>query len=333
MERDKAKLLVTVAQLYYEERRTQEEIGKMLGVSRFKVQHLLQEAREEGIVSIRITDPFSTRVELEKELEGKFGLERAIVVPSAYLSKPLILREMGRYGALLFREIVQDGDIIGIGWGTSVAECIRQLNPDYKKVMVVPLGGGTGQIDPTFQVNELSKSVANKFKAKWNSLDIPIFVENKETKNTLFNESRVKEVIDLWDKLTVALVGIGNIPGLWEERSPLVALSKEAIETLKRELILCKSVGDIVQNYFDINGNILPISVRENILSIGIEQIKKIRKVIALSGGEDKREAVLGALRGGYITHLVTDESVAKYLIEGDFHSESEESLSYKGVK
>ncbi|MGC8717849.1 MAG: sugar-binding domain-containing protein [bacterium] len=37
---------------------------------------------------------------------------------------------------------------------------------------------------------------------------------------------------------------------------------------------------------------------------------------MTLSGGEDKKEAVLGALRWGYITHLVTDESVANYLLE-----------------
>jgi len=333
MDRDKIKLLSKIAQLYYEEGKTQEEIGEMLGISRFKVLHLLQKAREEGIISIKVIDPSSTCKDLEQELEKRFNLERAIVVPSGYLPKALILQEIGKWGALLLQNIIRDGDIIGIGWGATVSECIRQLNSDYKEAIAVPLGGGTGQIDPTFQVNELSKGVANKFRAKWYSLDIPIFVENKETKNTLFNEPRIRKVVDLWDRLTVALVGIGNIPGLWEDRSPLVAFSKGAIETLKRELILYKSVGDIVQNYFDINGGILPISIRENIISISIERVKKIRKVIALSGGEDKKEAVLGALRWGGITHLVIDESVTKYLIEMNFCLEPEGFLSYEGVK
>jgi len=49
-----------------------------------------------------------------------------------------------------------------------------------------------------------------------------------------------------------------------------------------------------------------------------------------LSGGEDKKEAVLGALRWGYITHLVTDESVAKYLLEISSKLETGMSLTYK---
>jgi|YelNatPaOPRAMG01_1025707.scaffolds.fasta_scaffold07793_6 DNA-binding transcriptional regulator LsrR (DeoR family) len=332
MDESKIKLIAKVARLYYEDGKTQEEIGKELGISRFKVLRLLQKAREEGIISIKIIDPSSTCKDLEQALEKKFNLERAIVVSSGYLPKTLILQEIGKWGALLLQDITQNGDIIGIGWGSTVSECIRQLNPNHKEVTVIPLGGGTGQLDPIFQVNELSKWVANKFKAKWYSLDIPIFLENREVKDTLFNEPRIKKVVDLWDKLTMVLVGIGNIPSLWKDYSPLVAFSKGAIETLKRELVLYKSVGDIVQNYFDINGNISPISIRENIVGISIEQIKRVKKIIALSGGEDKKEAVLGALRWGYITHLVTDESVANYLIETDFCLEPEGSLSYTGA-
>lgn len=310
-------MLVEVSRLYYEEGKSQREIGEMLGISRIKVLRLLDKAREEGIVSIKIVDPLITCSDLEKELVTIFSLQRAIVVPSGYNSKTLLLRRLGRWGSSLLCELLQDGDVVGIGWGSTVSECVKQLFSVHKKeLVVVPLGGGTGQIDSIFQVNELAKIVANKFKSKWYSLDIPIFVKNKETKDVLFNEPRVRKVLDFWDRLTVILIGIGNIPGLWNDYSPLVAFSKEAIEILKSELSLYRSVGDIVQNYFDIEGNITPISIRENIISISIEQIKNSKKVIAVSGGEDKREAILGALRLGYITHLVTDESVARYLIE-----------------
>ena len=322
-------LMTEIAELYYEEGKTQEEIGNILGISRIKVLRLLRKAREEGIVSIRINDLLLTYEELERELERKFSLEKVIVVHNANLLPPLITRKIGRLGALLIQEVIQNGDTVGVGWGKTMLECVKQLKPSDKVgITAVPLGGGTGQIEPSFQVNEITRKLASNFRAQWYPLDIPIFVENEEAKDILFKESRVSKVTDLWNKLTVAVVGIGNIASLWEDYSSLVAFSQQAVEMLKEEIILYKSVGNIVHNYFDIDGNICPISIRKNIIAIHIEQIKRANRVIALGGGEDKREAVLGALKIGFITHLVTDEFVANYLLEASNKTSSKMPLS-----
>lgn len=319
-DRDEISLMTKIARLYYEEGKTQEEIGEIFGISRFKVLRLLQEARDIGIVTIKINDLTSTCSELEEELEKRFRLKKAIVVPTRPLPRTLITQEIGKWGAKLLVDTIQDKDIIGIGWGATVSECVKHLEEVYKDVTLVPLGGGTGQIKPVYQVNEICREMASKLKARWYSLDIPIFVENKETKDALFREPKVKEVLDLWDRLTVVVVGIGNLTGLWEDRSPILAFSKGAAEILREELTLYRSVGDIVQNFFDIDGNISPISIREHIISIPIEKFENVRDVIALSGWKGKKEAILGALRTGYITHLVTDEVVAEYLLDVELH-------------
>ncbi len=309
-------LIVKIAQLYYDEGKTQEEIAKLLGMSRVKVLRLLKKAKENGLVITKVMNPLITCKDLEQELESKFNLEKAIVVFDSYLPEELLRQEIGRWGANLLQSIVEDDDIIGVGWGATVYECVKQLKTINKEnVIVVSMGGGTGQIKPIFQVNELVKEVAKKFSGKSYLLDVPIFFENIESKKLLIKEPRVKKILNLWKNLTVALVGIGNMESLWRSYSPLMAFSENAIEVLKKELSVCKGVGDIVSNFFDANGNILPISIRENILSISIEMIKNIKKVIAVSGGKGKEEAILGALQGGYIKYLVTDESVAKYLI------------------
>ncbi len=333
IDKEEIKVMTEIARLYYEEGKTQEEIGKIFNFSRIKVLRILNKAREEGIVTVKVIDPLSTCKDLERELEKKFNLEKAIVVPGGDLPKSLVVKGLGKWGSLLFQEMVQDGDIVGIGWGLTVFECVKQLGPVNKVgVTVVPLGGGTGQIDPNFQVNELAKSVANKLKARWYPLDVPIFVENKKTKDVLFDEPKVRKVIELWDKLSIVLIGIGNISSLWEDYSSLIALSRKATEVLKEQLILYKSIGNLVLNYFDINGNISPISIRENILSISLDKIKRTKRIIALSGGEDKKEAVLGALRLGCITHLVTDESVANYLLQKSVYLEPNSFLVHEKV-
>lgn len=315
-DKDEISLMTKIAHLYYEEGKTQEEIGEIFGISRFKVLRLLQEAREIGVVTIKINDLTSTCSDLEEGLEKSFGLKKALVVPIRPLPRFFVTQEIGKWGARLLVDTIQDKDIVGVGWGATISECAKQLEDTYKDVTLVPLGGGTGQIKSIYQVNEICREMASKFKAKWYSLDIPIFLENKETKEILFKEPRIKEIIDLWDELTVVIIGIGNLTGLWEDRSPILAFSKKATEILREELTLYRSVGDIVQNFFDIDGNISPISIRDHIISIPIEKFKRVRDVIALSGWRGKKEAILGALRTGYITHLVTDEIVAEYLLK-----------------
>ena len=49
--------LLRICYLYYREEKTQEEISSLFGLSRFKVNRLLKEARNKGLVTIHIHDP------------------------------------------------------------------------------------------------------------------------------------------------------------------------------------------------------------------------------------------------------------------------------------
>ena len=53
----KTERLVNVARMYYEQDRTQSEIADRYGISRPMVSKLLKEARDRGIVTIRINAP------------------------------------------------------------------------------------------------------------------------------------------------------------------------------------------------------------------------------------------------------------------------------------
>lgn len=50
--------------------------------------------------------------------------------------------------------------------------------------------------------------------------------------------------------------------------------------------------------------------------SIELEQLRKVPKVIVVAGGAEKAEAILGALRGGYVDILITDEAAAPATID-----------------
>ena len=61
---------------------TQADAAKRFGVTRLRVNKALGEARRRGILRISVDSVYAAAVELEWELENKFRLARAIVVPS-----------------------------------------------------------------------------------------------------------------------------------------------------------------------------------------------------------------------------------------------------------
>ena len=72
--------MLRAAQLYYRLNLTQDEVGKRLGVSRFKVGRLLDRALREDAVRIEIVHPDARLVGMEDILVQRFSLQGALVV-------------------------------------------------------------------------------------------------------------------------------------------------------------------------------------------------------------------------------------------------------------
>src|SRR5690606_16352540 len=83
MSDDNELLMVRAAELYYDDNKTQDEIGALLGITRWKVGRLLTQARQTGIVRIDIVHPRARRLGLERDLCAQFGLKDAVVIPAA----------------------------------------------------------------------------------------------------------------------------------------------------------------------------------------------------------------------------------------------------------
>ena len=67
--------ILRVAWLYYMENLTQAEIGERLGLTRARVNRMLSEARQTGIVNIRLNSAFASCAELEHRLRRECGLD------------------------------------------------------------------------------------------------------------------------------------------------------------------------------------------------------------------------------------------------------------------
>ena len=82
LRQDEFELLARIAHRYYADGRTQEEVAREFGLSRPKVQRLLERARWTGVVDIHIEAPPWLHLDLEAQLRETFRLADAIVSPA-----------------------------------------------------------------------------------------------------------------------------------------------------------------------------------------------------------------------------------------------------------
>lgn len=306
-------LALKAAELYYLQKASQKDVARELGCSIATVSRLLKVAEDEGIVQIRIVKPFVRAEEMEERLREVFGLKGCRVVDvssSTAQSKKIV----GATAAELIAEIVADGDIVGLSWGVTMREVVNSL-PSYKRpvsITVVPLIGGLGQVRPEHQVNVLVHAFAECFGGNCMMLHVPALSDRAETVSFLLKEAPISRVVQMWEQLTMAIVGIGESP----PTSPMRKTGYYADEELA-ELMRLGAVGDIAGRFFDADGVEVPASANRRLLSIPFSTLCRIDRRIGVAGGPTKVRAILGALRAGLVNILVTDSMTARSLLEG----------------
>jgi len=314
-DREEMDVILKTARLYYESNLTQSEVAQQLHISRSTVSRLLKRGRDLGIVHISIHDPFATHIRLEEALVERFGLRGAVVAAQTEgLPDKLIRRRIGQAAARYLEETLWDGEVVGVGWGRTLYEVAQALDDvgANARIDVVPLLGGIGQVAPSFQVNELARRLADSFGGTWSPCFAPAVLPDRAMQKGLQNTGDVRRITERWNNLDLALVGIGNTDFETEFEVLFVGyLDPEMREHLRA----AGAVGDICMRFFSENGSPSAGGPPE-ILGIELEQVRRIPRVVGVAGGLHKVEAILGAIRGGYIKVLITDETTAEGLLQ-----------------
>ncbi|MGB9857407.1 MAG: sugar-binding transcriptional regulator [Dictyoglomaceae bacterium] len=302
--------LVLISRLFYELNMTQEEIAKTIGISRSYVAKLIKKAREENLVEIRIKHPLKERYDIEDYLIEKFSLKNCIVIDVDDKNDELLKRVLVAEGINLLLSLVEDGDIIGISWGSTLYQIIPYLElvpvKIDKKVKVVQLNGGVSKSGITTHADEIVREVAKIFSAEYFLLPLPAIVENETTRETLINDNIIKEYLSIAEVSTIAIFSVGRLGFQSILYLAGYITDKEMEEMQKRGV-----VGDICSTFFDITGNTENIPVNKRVCGINITNLRKKKASIAIAGSPIKAEAILGGLRGGYINYLITDFKTA----------------------
>lgn len=316
---DDWRLIYKVCSLYYEDDMRQQEVSDYLGISRATVSRMLQKGKESGIVRVEVINPvqFSYN-KLEKALERKYGLKEVIVVESSALdTKTESVSRMYERAALYLSQFFKDGDWIGVTMGHTLHNIVktnRAFEKD-KKLMFVPIVGGIGQstIDKVdVQSNRIAQEFARKFGGTYTQFLSPAVFSEQKAMEYFLKEKSISYIFDDFQKLDTLIMGIG-IPQRVE--STLVRagyITGENLEKFARDGM----AGDIALHFFDEDGDTEKFrAFNDRVAGMPLEMMKKVRNRIGIAGGENRAEAIRGAIKGGFINMLITNIDAAEKLL------------------
>lgn len=319
---DDLRQMVRCVQLYYRAQRHQNEIARELGLSSSKVSRLLKRAFADGVVRVEVELPKLPR--LEAALVERFRLRDAVVIP---LGEARDLKEdLGVAGARYFERVAADGARVGLSCGYTLYHLIRALRERrLRNLELYPLSGeSTLQLVDLFP-NTLVGMMAAKYRPHVRAYALPVqvlgsFAAARREHRRLLRKGEVRRIYEAAGNVDIALVGIGMVGEATAGFCSLAAFHGVSIRRLRALGV----VGEINYHPFDRDGALIdrrelrPLTQR--VLAVPPSRLRDLsarygKLVIAVAGGRDKHEAILGAMRGRFANVLVTDEETAGALL------------------
>ncbi len=313
---ERAEVLAFVAEKYYLEDLRQTEIAEMIGLTRSAVSRMLTEAREKGIVEIVVHYPFQYDRELERELKKQLGLKNVSVVE--FINQPNyddLRKQLGKAASRLLGSLIKPGSQIGVAWGTTVQATIEAFETmPTSGTTVVQLVGVLGSTRHAYSAQTLVERLAHKISGEGIYLYTPFIVENESTATSLLEDPSVEEAISIGRECDIALMGIGTTKPEYCSLYKGNHISQEELDTIRS----AGAIGDVCALYFEIDGSLAKVDFHQRRIGSAFDDLQNIETRLAVAGNPEKSEAILGAIRGGFINALVTDNLTAIRVLELD---------------
>lgn len=308
---EKWSVLATVANLYYNSEMTQNEIADRMYTSRSKISRMLKEARELGIVEISIKEPWERDLELEDKIRKMYGVETVRVVTSRENNSEQMADRLPEVSAYYLDSVVKENMVVGISWGNTLYHVVKYIDANNKKnipITVVPIMGASNVKRPERDAMDLAKDLASAYGGSYQYIYAPLFVKNKELKDSLIQDDTIQTAIQLAGNADVILTSVGSIEyKTWENY-----LGENTFQVLGKK----GAIGHIGGHFYDISGNEIETSLSDRMIGIKYEDLKNCKNVVCIAHGEAKSKAIAGALRGGLVNTLIIDAVCGEKLVK-----------------
>jgi deoxyribonucleoside regulator len=302
--------LFDVAVDYYIKKKKQKEIAIEYNVSHVQISKYLKLAEQRGIVTISVNHPSVTKEDLQwyqimfKEL---FGLKNLALTPgtdNTGKSHTLLVNFAVNY----IMETYGNSSLnVGLGFGKTMHDmCNVQNDKEMKTEWIYAPVCSTIQNKSSkyFDYEQLLDLVTKNWGGAYSGK-----IVNMLHFGSSLDVNFQQQISDYLSKLDLLITGIGSAFTLHPATREMFFSGEEESGILTKNL-----VGDMVNFFFDINGEIYAPQKIKN--QITLEQLKETPQIIAVATGFHKVESIIGAMRSGLVDTLITDTHTAKHVID-----------------
>lgn len=307
-------LSIRAAELYYEENLTQEEIGRSLQITRWKVGRLLTQAKGEGFVRIEILHSRARRPQLERRLRDEKRLVDAVVVSRAGVrNEDELQQRVAQAAADHLAALRPSPRVLGLSWGRTLSDIAHHLRDGWSPgTDVVQINGGVSMSQRPGTAAATAVSIAQKAGGRAALLPSPAILEHRATKEAIEADRVVARVLEAARSADAYLFSAGAA----DHRSVHVDSGYVTPADID-SLVAAGAVGDVVGRYIDASGSVVDADLDARTIGLSLDELRRAGLAIAVIAGEPKRDIAAAVVESGLCTVLVTDESTARHLLDG----------------
>jgi DNA-binding transcriptional regulator LsrR (DeoR family) len=311
MGHDAAGLMTQAARLYFDRQQSKIEIATALGISRFRVARLISRALDEGLVRIEYRDAPAADRAIATAIEERYDLDLCVVAGGSDVE------DVARLAASIIDGLVEPDDFVGIAWGSTMARVVAAMPARRDpSLSVVQLAGSSIRFERAEDPAEVARLLAERWGAAYHPLLAPAFVDRRSMREALSREPDVAATMALFRRLTLAVVGVGAL-GTGADASSL-ARSGTLDPTMVEALVASGVVGDLLLHPITERGTFPATELADRAMSISVDGLRAVPRVVAVAAGAAKATAIRGALRSGIVRILVTDAAAASAVVDRD---------------
>lgn len=301
-----------MTRLHYEHGLTHQQIAEMFGVTRVKVTRLLAQARDAGLVRIKV-DSDVRLFEREAELlRRKFGLEQVWLAPTG-ATREETARSIAQVGAHALPTVLRPGSTVAIALSNTIAATIARMDHLDLGCVAAPATGSLLGSATAASPMEVAMQLARTCHGRAHRLPAPLLAHDTAAAARYRKDPGISLALGLAADAEILLAGIGSV----EHDGGL--LTSQFTDQECAELLAAGAVGDLAASFFDSHGNPVETDITRRSVGISLNQARAIPHRIGFGYGETRRNAILVAIARQLVTMLVTDLDTARHLIESDF--------------
>lgn len=308
--KDKDHLLIAqIANYYYNQKLSQQEIADKLFLSRSTVSRMLQKADAYNIVQHVIRFPFGRSNEIEESIKKRYQVKECHVLQTE--NQQVSFDQTVQYASSIIETLIDDNLIIGLSSGKTVSRvCSFMTGRNVKNTVFTQIKGCASQnANYKFDSPEIVSSSALKFNSNTNLIYSPLYVFSDIARKYLINDQLISNALMVAKKADVLIASVALI----NEKEDTI-WSDYITDGLKKSLIRSGATTSIIGHFLNKDGEPIRESIEKSLIGLTLEEIKSIPNKVIVASGKEKCVPVKSTLIAGLVDTLIIDEVIGNYL-------------------